>query len=166
MPTLTPEQLAKRRSTNKKIFTIFGVIILLFVAIVSIGYASNQQKQETARLEAKAITDKITVKPTIVKPADDGKYYYWFELHNTGDKTFNGSIWIQTFNKDGAPTPLGGTWSDDKALEPGLYRQVRSTLDAPVSLGGKLSTFNYELTHNGIRVKYETEKPLTVELQQ
>lgn len=89
------------------------------------------------------------------------KYRYFFDVHNTGDDPFCGSVSIRLYNRK-QRSPLGAkTFRTDNPIDPGLHRPVYIDIyTAPThthSIYG-VSSFQYDANNLAVGNGYVTSK--------
>ena len=96
MAKLTEEQLEKRRKTNKKIISFFGVILTLLVVIGIIGSLTGKDDEKTAGTKSeKAVTKNYALDPMLVDFKDDPDIQEWMEIKKRTTPFKKDKKWIK-----------------------------------------------------------------------
>jgi hypothetical protein len=152
--------MADKRSTNKAILIVFGVIALVVVIIAIASLSTDKSNQATRDADAaaaqtaatKAIADKLEITSQSIKSAGGGKTDYWFSVKNTSDKALKGQVDISVYAGERNLSTLSGVF-DDVSIEPGLATSLKVTADSGAD------SFSYSIE----KIDYSTKKPLTTE---
>jgi len=96
MVKLTNEQLEKRRKTNKKIFSIFGIIFAVFIVIGIINSLTGKDNEKMVGTKSeKTVATNYALDPMLIEFKDDADIHEWIEIKERSTPFKKDKKWIK-----------------------------------------------------------------------